>query len=65
MTENTNILVPEKGPDVIRNLPLVDEDNTVEVSWMPVPRHQWRGCLRNYTLYVQGPEEKIAQYGTR
>ncbi|XP_031430944.1 interleukin-12 receptor subunit beta-2 [Clupea harengus] len=59
---STQPKVPEKGPDVIRNLPLVNEDNTVEVSWMPVPRHQWRGCLRNYTLYVQGPEEKIAQY---
>lgn len=60
--DHTNLVVPEKGPDIVRIRSLVNEDNAMMVSWNPVPRNQWRGCITHYTIYVQGPTERY-QYG--
>ncbi|XP_041913611.1 interleukin-12 receptor subunit beta-2 isoform X1 [Alosa sapidissima] len=51
--------VPEKGPDLNRIQSLVTVDNTMLVTWMPIPRQQLRGCLTKYTIYVQGPRTKV------
>lgn len=62
-TNHTNIAVPEKGPDIARIRSLVGVDNAMVVSWNPVPRHQWRGCLTRYTIYVQEPRGSRYTYG--
>lgn len=46
--------VPAAVPSVLEKV----EGNNVNVSWMQIPRGQRRGCITNYTIYLERSGER-------
>ncbi|XP_029355668.1 interleukin-12 receptor subunit beta-2 isoform X2 [Echeneis naucrates] len=60
-TTFTGVAILESVPEVS---PIVEEKVEglrVEVMWRELPRAQWRGCITNYTIYVEKDRGNLSQ----